>query len=795
MSLVTYNPSNRLPDDVLLVIFDELDEEDLLRCETVCLQWRNVLLSGRPWKTLFRRQIVSSKLWRRVLQNFGVKFDNLETVYYRALCRAIIRQLNEIYGNWRTGNFKKFVESNLYQIATVEDDCVVCYFMAQKFLLFFERRSQKFTGAVKIPLGSFAVTNTEIVVVWDMKNMKILNTNGRLISEVQELDEDERIQWDLASCCLSGCQMAVISQSGKQEKLSLWDVSDPLKVRRSKSEYSNHDLQFIESSPANFEIDLQHNRYPSMKMDDQFIVISVFRIIATKFYFFSKKTLNLYWQKTLNGNMKNNVVYGKGLLLIYVSKQNDKSEEYGTIQVYDVASRTCIREMCITAKSDTKKLNHRVCFNSKFMVVAQESQHRPPCKLNICDLEAVKNPKSSEDEFLVHTVDVEFPVEKISIDETAIICQKGNAITMLDFGFFQYFRAEAKSVTLSLPWRSVWRSKGVDEEPLQPVRHMEVYKEVLKYFNELSMNCQTAIETHPVVDPDIASLTLGDDFIGYRRKPKMFIYDDKMKKRKRYMNYQTVQISKNRYVSVLGKTVQLIDGQTGHLINEMKLERDAIGFHFGGNLLVSVSKMAEHEHLLSIWRVENSSNFTQVKDVAIGDYRDSSEYEDTLQVDEHFIAVHNLIGDEEMACHIISLKTFQVERSLCCYHPRFYDRGYLFLTNNKRSLIRMLDVASGTFLHDMPVKPSEFVSIITRVNSNYVVAAVIESDSILYIYDLKCLKETDAAPTHLLLTTIELEYQVRAMLMNETRIVCLGKENMYVVDLKPIDRLRCPESC
>lgn len=39
MSLVTYNPANQLDEDVLLVIFDQLDEEELLRCETVCHQW------------------------------------------------------------------------------------------------------------------------------------------------------------------------------------------------------------------------------------------------------------------------------------------------------------------------------------------------------------------------------------------------------------------------------------------------------------------------------------------------------------------------------------------------------------------------------------------------------------------------------------------------------------------------------------------------------------------------------------------------------------------------------------
>jgi hypothetical protein len=70
--------------------------------------------------------------------------------------------------------------------------------------------------------------------VWDEENIKILDTDGHLISEFQELDEDERISWELALCCISGSQMAVMSKTKihGQEKLSLWDVSDPSQVIR-----------------------------------------------------------------------------------------------------------------------------------------------------------------------------------------------------------------------------------------------------------------------------------------------------------------------------------------------------------------------------------------------------------------------------------------------------------------------------------------------------------------------------------------------------------------------------------
>jgi hypothetical protein len=119
---------------------------------------------------------------------------------------------------------------------------------------------------------------------------------------------------------------------------------------------------------------------------------------------------------------------------------------------------------------------------------------------------------------------------------------------------------------------------------------------------------------------------------------------------------------------------------------------------------------------------------------------------------------------------------------------------------NNNFLVRTLDVASGIFLRDILMEPSSFNNVINiRVNSNYVVIAAAQTkwpwDSKLYVYELKCLKEMDAVLTHLLLTTIDLGCKALAMMMNEIYIVCLSNNRMFVVDLKPIGRLRCPESC
>jgi F-box-like len=786
MSLVTYNPANQLDEDVLLVIFDQLDGQDLIHCETVCHQWRNIILSGRPWKGLFRWKMVSSQQWREVWWHFGIDEKKLETAHYRELCKTIIKEVNETDNNWRTGNFKK-TEETCYSInfahVVIGKDWIANYDYNYRFrddekMITFRNRTSVDQHCVVIPDGFFAVTNAEIVVRWNDKNMEILDINGQLISEVPELDEDERISCKLASCCISDDRMAVISQNKGQEKLSLWDVSIPMKVTRLNSQYFNLDL-FFESSHTYGE---QLDRDTSMQMDEKFIAICTFRNESTKFRFFSKKTLELLWQKTLKGNMKNNFVYGQGMLLLYVTQSD--SDESGLIEMYDITSGRFIRDICVSVKKSNDDLKYRVGLNSKFMIIAERSEEKGNV-FNIYNLEAVKN-KNSADDILVCVI--EGCPYFCLLDESKIF----SGIYTYNFGSFGLFENTTKRVTLSLPWRSVWRSKGVDEEPLQPVGHMEVYREVLKYFYEL-MNCHpTASKTFYVPNVDLATFTFGDDFIGFRKHPKIFIYDENMDESWQETNYKFVQISKTTHLSVMGKRIKLIDIETSNVVQERKLKREADDWHFNYNLLVVVCKIAEHEHLLSVWKIKNSVNLTHIKDVTTDDY------DGAIQVDEMFIAINTARRENaEMKTYkFISMKTFQEERSLSPRTKYFeYDKGYLFLQN--KNSIRILDVSSGTFLRDIRMEPGQPDSIICCANSNYVaVVSCNKFNSKLNVYDLKCLKETETVPSHLLLTSFDLESWlygfIEKMVMNEHRIVCLSSTRMNVVDLKPIDCLRCP---
>ena len=149
----------------------------------------------------------------------------METVHYRGLGKAIMREVNEIDNNWLTGNYKKIktkggdISTNFITRMDYLADFNYCEWVwndNRKEKLEFHTRTSITQCCIVVPDGSFAVTNTEIVVVWDTKHVQILDTDGQLICEVPELDECERISRNLASCCISGDHMAVISHADGQ---------------------------------------------------------------------------------------------------------------------------------------------------------------------------------------------------------------------------------------------------------------------------------------------------------------------------------------------------------------------------------------------------------------------------------------------------------------------------------------------------------------------------------------------------------------------------------------------------
>ena len=73
----------------------------------------------------------------------------------------------------------------------------------------------------------------------------------------------------------------------------------------------------------------------------------------------------------------------------YVVKQSE-SEKFGLIEMYDVTSGTCFREIRMKVKYGHIELDYLVGFNSKFMVISKFGSRNG--QMDVYDLAAVKNP-------------------------------------------------------------------------------------------------------------------------------------------------------------------------------------------------------------------------------------------------------------------------------------------------------------------------------------------------------------------------------------------------------------------
>jgi hypothetical protein len=106
------------------MIFQHLEGEDLMNCEAVCRQWRDILLAGTPWRRLFDRNKEKLPLWRRAQWTLEKNHvPTFRTDQYRGVCKEIL----QVKRNWRTGNFKKFtyeVRRPDYFRLTIGDDYV-----------------------------------------------------------------------------------------------------------------------------------------------------------------------------------------------------------------------------------------------------------------------------------------------------------------------------------------------------------------------------------------------------------------------------------------------------------------------------------------------------------------------------------------------------------------------------------------------------------------------------------------------------------------------------------------------
>ena len=746
-----YKSTIPLADDVLILIFSQLTDQDLLHCEAVCHQWRNVLMSGTLWKRSFHRMIASSVKWKTLLRNFQICEQNLQTVHYRSLYRATRQEVKKIDRNWRTGNFK-LIEESVRRPEAVNSDYMAYTRYSQEdnkhFIEIVSRKNSKGEPIGRIEVSSESkcvLGDNGTVVVWDKKKVEIFNTDGLLLSEVPELTPEEKQQHDevqIKKCATEGHVLAVCrSKRYSTERLSVWNIKDPLNVN----------LLMRNSTD-------QRARYSDLEVDEHFIAHwTWFRDGC--FNFISRKTLELK-TKIVKFVHRKHFFYDRGMFILHEHKIL-----YDIIQIWDVAS-SCEQRSYIETSSafcDGCPLSNHVAFNSTFMIISFKAR-KGATTLSVYDLEAIRNGKNGDDA-LIKTFNVPFKTcystypHNMIVDDTQIIFPEAGRI--LDFGFFERFRNAPKRWASFLLWRNVWRAMGVHEHPVDPAHHMEEYRIVIDYFQQLDTNYHTSLKGN--------------------------LYDGRLEDGKQILRQVALssrQINKKIYFSCSDNEIQFFNSETDQLITKIEVECCPLLCCCNDSLLVAFCKFGENDHRLEVWRAESPKTLTRVKEMRLGDLN-------LLKVDEQFIVVTSA---DNKTYYFISTKTFEVERSLGAKTEYVdYDRGYLFLIKANGPMARIMDVASGTFLHDVFIEKLPHHSFGScRVNSKYV---VIENNGFpkktLWIYDLESIKATDDVPHYLLLCVIKTKLNGQLRLVDEDQIVCSSDIGVEVFNVASIDTLKC----
>jgi F-box-like len=197
MSISSFSQSNVLGADVLLMIFQHLEGEDLVNCEVVCRQWRDILLAGTPWRRLFHRKINYSPSWRKEQKTLE-KNQTLQTEKYRDVCRKIL----QMERNWRIGNFEKSVylvnESAAWDI-TISDGFVAwgledsendeigrgCAFLDTETMII-----------TKFPLTCRCQVLDEMLVRWDDRKHSVIEVRDPKNSWIINVKKAEENDYD-----------------------------------------------------------------------------------------------------------------------------------------------------------------------------------------------------------------------------------------------------------------------------------------------------------------------------------------------------------------------------------------------------------------------------------------------------------------------------------------------------------------------------------------------------------------------------------------------------------------------
>jgi F-box-like len=354
-----------LYEDVLLLIFEHLNDKDLIQCEAVCRQWRQVLLTGPPWKKWLNKQRNTSPAVRQFWQKCRPDEQNLKFEDWRAIYRNMLFYLKELDKNWRTGRC-------ITRIIPLDDYCLdlqisnnwIAWMCFDDFLNNLEMkcldRTTMHVNTFPIDLkGYLGKVENNVVIFQCREGLKFVDCNdGHVINEVPVTGDPI-----IGQCCFNG--KLLVAPFVESNLVRVWRVEGYSKIT--------------------FVKDLLFGSFLSMTMDDRYLLIRD----GGNIHFICTKTLKVERTFAVESN---EVAYEGGLLFIIA--------ENWRVRIWDVASETYLRDLPIPGgywmlMTATRSFsNSTVCANSKYVVVncwnLEGSKHQES-KLFVYDLEAIRN--------------------------------------------------------------------------------------------------------------------------------------------------------------------------------------------------------------------------------------------------------------------------------------------------------------------------------------------------------------------------------------------------------------------
>jgi F-box-like len=397
MSISSICQLNVLGEDVLQIIFQELDAEDLLKCEAVCRQWRDILMAGRPWRVLYHRNIACLPQWWQAQKELEFDQKTLRTDQYRGICKDILRRLQlQLQLNWRRGHFTKStypMHPDSVTYISLSDDYVVWdlhRFCNGKCHIGFAFLNKESMEIKKIPSSGWLEKLNEMLVYWRDRGsgyVEIVNPKNHWVVNVWDgLDDEGKKYFDFKF----GSKLLVTYDGRKdadKERIRIWKMrNQPVLLHDRIYKFRNLQLE---------------------KVDERFIVLHNVKTL----YFISSETFEEFRTLSLRYHQWH---YDRGLLF-----QSYDDEPYNIIRTFDVASGTFFNDIRKRLCSPRfRLLNRWASSNSRFMVIGWRDSFIS--HFSFYDLEAMKNPRTDGRCYLLYTLQFQFELRTFVMDEKRI---------------------------------------------------------------------------------------------------------------------------------------------------------------------------------------------------------------------------------------------------------------------------------------------------------------------------------------------------------------------------------------